>query len=185
MDEVKFGSVPPLAAESHLTIEYDIRKIDLFAAHISVVLRSRLLMLLVAILPTFTIWSTLTSPEVKSQPTAVKVLTAIAIYLAFFALFFFLQTLWALGNILFRKHRGVLGRHTLQITDEGLIERTDVNEAIHKWPGMHKIVSGPKYLYIYVTETNAHMVPKRYFTSHGIEGFEGELRARMAKARSQ
>jgi len=185
MDEVKFGSAPPLAEEAHLTIEYEIRKIDLFAAHISAVIRSRLLMLFIGILPIPMIWSTLTSPEVKGQSIAVKVLTAIVIYLAFLALFFFWQTLWALGSILFRKYRGVLGRHTLQITDEGLIERTDVNEAIHKWAGVHKIVSGPKYLYIYVTELNAHMVPKRYFTSHGIEGFEGELRTRMAKARNQ
>ena len=81
------------------------------------------------------------------------------------------------------QHRGVIGKHTLQITDEGLIERTDVNEAISKWAGLHKVVSGPKYLYIYVTESNAHIVPKRYFPSHGIEGFAAELRSRAAKAR--
>jgi hypothetical protein len=182
MDEVKFGSAQPMSGEAHLTISYEIRKIDLFAAHLFVVFRHRLLMLFIAVLPIPLIWSTLSSADVKTQPMAVKVITAIVIYVAFSSLFFVWQTLWALVNISFRKHRGVLGRHALQITDEGLVERTDVNEAINKWAGLHKIVSGPKYLYIYVTEMNAHMVPKRYFTSHGIEGFEGELRSRIDKA---
>jgi hypothetical protein len=143
MHEVKFGTAQPPPGEAHLTISYEIRKIDLFAAHLFVVFRHRLLMLFIAVLPIPIVWSTLSSAEVKEQPVAVKVITAILLYVAFFSIFFVWQTLWALVNILFRKHRGVLGRHTLQITDEGLVERTDVNEAIHRWAGVHKIVSGP------------------------------------------
>jgi len=182
MDAVKFGSTQPPPGEAHLTIQYEIRKLDLFAAHFYAALRSRILMLLIAVLPIPLIWTTLTGAEAKDASLVAKVITVIAVYVAFASFFFLLQAVAALLNISFRKHRGVLGRHTLQITDEGLIERTDVNEAITKWAGLHKVASGPKYLYIYVTESNAHIVPKRYFTSHGIEGFAGEIRTRMAKA---
>ena len=184
MDAVKFGSAEPPPGEAHLTIQYELRRIDLFASLFFAVFRSRILMLFILVLPIHLVWSTLSGPDMKEQPVAVKIITAILIYAAFFCLFLFWQALWALGNIAFRKYRGVLGQHTLQITDEGLVERTDVNEAIHRWAGLYKIISGPKYLYIYVTETNAHMIPKRCFTAHGIEGFEGEVRNRMARARS-
>jgi len=183
MDAVKFGSAQPPAGEAHLTIQYEIRKIDLFAAHMTILLRNRVLLLIVLLMPLLPVWTTLSNPETKRAPLIAVLVTAVLAYAIFISFFFVLQALFALANIAFKKHRGVIGKHTLQITDEGLIERTDVNEAISKWAGLHKVVSGPKYLYIYVTESNAHIVPKRYFPSHGIEGFAAELRSRAAKAR--
>jgi YcxB-like protein len=184
MGVVTFGSTQPPPGEAHLTIQYELRKTDLFAVNLAVVFRNRMLMLLMAVLPIPLIWSTLSGPEAKALPVAVQVAMAVLIFLAFLIIYLVFMALLILANISFRKHRGVLGQHTLQITDEGLIERTEFNEALHKWAGMHKIISGRKYLYIYFTEFQAHTVPKRYFTSHGIEGFEGELRKRMTNARA-
>ena len=66
-----------------------------------------------------------------------------------------------------KKHQGVLGQHELEMRDEGLIERTEFNESLHRWTGFHRVVSSGGYLYIYVTDRNVHVVPKRSFPSEG------------------
>jgi hypothetical protein len=78
--------------------------------------------------------------------------------------------------LMFKKYRGVLGEHELEVRADGLVERTDVNESLHRWAGFHKIVSTGRYLYIYVTDVNVHIVPRRCFGSEQEEhGFRGEL----------
>jgi hypothetical protein len=81
------------------------------------------------------------------------------------------------------KQRGVVGKHVLQITEQGLVESTDFNESLHKWPSVCRILSLWGYLYIYVSDMNTHQVPKRYFSPQEIADFEGELRARAKQAR--
>jgi hypothetical protein len=77
------------------------------------------------------------------------------------------------------QHRGVLGRHTLEITDEGLRECTDVNETLHRWPGLSRVFSVGGYLFIYLGESTAHFqVPKRGFSPEVFRKFEAELRRR-------
>src|ERR1051325_4422950 len=41
------------------------------------------------------------------------------------------QAVWLFLN----KNRGVLGDHELEIRDDGLLERTSVNESLHRWAG--------------------------------------------------
>jgi hypothetical protein len=66
------------------------------------------------------------------------------------------------------------------------MERTDVNESLHRWAGFHKIVSTGKYLYIYVTDNNAHVVPRRYFGSEQEERlFRDELERHVVAARGR
>jgi len=77
----------------------------------------------------------------------------------------------------------VVGRHVLEITEEGLIERTDYNETLHRWPSIGRILSLCGYLYIYVSDTNAHQVPKGCFSPQEIETFEADLRTRASQAK--
>ena len=37
-----------------------------------------------------------------------------------------------------RPQKGVLGPHTLVLTDEGLIERTEYNETLRRWKGLDR-----------------------------------------------
>jgi len=62
-------------------------------------------------------------------------------------------------------NRGLVGEHLLEVTEAGLIERTDVNESLHRWTGFHKLISTRKYFYIFVTDAIVHVVPKRAFDS--------------------
>jgi hypothetical protein len=75
------------------------------------------------------------------------------------------------------KQRGVVGQHTLEITEPGLSERTAYNENLAKWASIRRLISGRKYLYIYVSDFNYYSVPKRCFARDEIANFEAELRA--------
>jgi len=84
--------------------------------------------------------------------------------------------------VMFKKYRGFLGDHELEIRDEGLVERTDVNESIHRWAGFHKLVTTGRYLYIYVTDHNVHIVPRRYFASEQDQrAFRDEIETHIKK----
>lgn len=81
------------------------------------------------------------------------------------------------------KQRGVVGQHTLEITERGLSERTEYNESLARWASVRRIHSTRRYLYIYVGDFNLHSVPKRCFAREQIAGFEAELRAFAKRGR--
>lgn len=132
----------------------------------------------------FLVWITLRSPEMAERPLRERIFAGI-----FFAIF--LLSALALGQLIFvalwillRKGRGMFGEHELIIREDGLVERTDVNESMHRWTGFHKIVSSGGYLYVFVTDMNVHIVPKRCFTSEEErQSFEQEIEQRMKSSR--
>ena len=113
-------------------------------------------------------------------------------YFSFFVLFFNLIfiCIGSIGGLIpvvlmlfFRKYRGLLGQHELEIRDDGLVERTDVNESLHRWTGFHKVVTTRRFLYIYVTDSNFHIVPKKSFASKpDALLFQSEIEKRMKDA---
>ena len=90
-----------------------------------------------------------------------------------------MQVLWVFLN----KNRGVLGNHDLEIRDEGLVERTNINESMFRWSGLHKLGRSRNYLFIYVTENQAHFVPLRCFSSdEEAKSFQDEIQRRWKAA---
>jgi hypothetical protein len=71
------------------------------------------------------------------------------------------QAVWLLLN----KNRGVVGEHELEIRDDGLLEKSPVNESLHRWAGFHKIGASRNYFFIFVTDNNVQYVPLRCFPS--------------------
>ncbi len=65
----------------------------------------------------------------------------------------------------FTKGDGTLGQHALELNDEFLTETTDVNITSHAWKSVQRVVNAKKFILIYVSPTNAHIVPKRAFAS--------------------
>jgi hypothetical protein len=107
----------------------------------------------------------LRDPEIWSRSVGFKVF-----YVVFLTggVFFFMSVLqiaiqffWMMLN----KNRGVLGAHELEIRDEGLIERTAVNESTHRWSGFHKVSCTRRFLFIFVTDVIVHYVPMSCFPS--------------------
>lgn len=66
---------------------------------------------------------------------------------------------------------GLLGEHTVTIGVEGVRERTAVNEGVHSWNGIHRIVDDKEHIYLFIDTHMAHIIPKGAFAT------ESEARA--------
>jgi hypothetical protein len=85
----------------------------------------------------------------------------------------------------YRKNTGVLGEHEIQLTDWGLIERTDVNQSVHRWPGVGRIVRTADFLIIHVGDAQYLAVPTTAFASvSALDAFEAELHEKHNRAQT-
>ncbi|GAA5444354.1 hypothetical protein Misp06_02540 [Microbulbifer sp. NBRC 101763] len=75
--------------------------------------------------------------------------------------------LWNLGYILLMSNSksGVLGKHEYVITEEGLSESTEANEALIKWSGIDDVKINKNYILVRVNQYLFHMLPRRSFSS--------------------
>ena len=63
------------------------------------------------------------------------------------------------------KNRGVLGEHRLTVTAETITEETAVSQGTWSWIGVPKVSRSSAYVFIYVQQNMAHIVPARSFSS--------------------
>jgi hypothetical protein len=166
------------AARAQLII-YDLTRGDLFIGFLTVILRNRMLQIIVLsflvvseiVVITFGLGSGLfSSAAVGCVFYAVVYCVLLSISLA----------CMSLAMAYLPKERGVVGQHILEITEQGLVERTTFNESMHKWPAICRIVSQFGYLYIYVSYGVYHQVPKRRVPAREMTDFETQLQARIS-----
>ncbi len=80
------------------------------------------------------------------------------------------------------KAKGILGEHTLETTDDGLVEATEYNISMHRWAALRKIKQRNGCLLIYVNDLMAQVVPLRHPLLEGdLEAFVDQLRSRITK----
>jgi hypothetical protein len=159
-------SVPPVIdTVRRTTVRYSITRWDILRWQFYLLIRNRVLIVFLLIVSLGLVWNDLRTPEMSARPVGFKILYAVFFTAAMFCSVGFVTTALTACMVMFKKHRGFLGDHELEIRDDGLIERTDINESVHRWAGFHKIVTTGRYLYIYVTDNNVHIVPRRYFAS--------------------
>ena len=85
-----------------------------------------------------------------------------------------------------RKNHSLLTTHIVEIKDSGLLEETKFNSSLFYWPGLVKVVARPGFIAIYVSSQQAHVIPKRAFSSSAeAERFRVTVLERMQNARSQ
>jgi len=75
--------------------------------------------------------------------------------------------IFSLTQIFFSSNEknGILGKHEYTITDEGLYEKTRVNEGLYKWEGIEEVrIFGP-YILLRISDHLAHIIHKRSFNS--------------------
>jgi hypothetical protein len=76
-----------------------------------------------------------------------------------------------------RTHAAALGEHELELTDSTLIERTPLGESAVELRTIARLVSTEQYTLIYVSDVQAHVIPR-----HGIrEGEYDEFVAAVAQ----
>lgn len=93
-------------------------------------------------------------------------------------------TLMIAAQSILRRDKGVIGEHTLEITDEGLVESTEVNRSLSNWRTPFRIRETRRYVYIYISCGSAHVVPKAKPPLEGsVTEFIAELRSRIENFR--
>jgi hypothetical protein len=173
------SAIPPVINPDH-TITYAVTRWDVFVNWMTVMIRNRLLQIFIPASMVLCVVLRLL-PQLGRESLR-RLLVEAALYcLGFLVFLVIFQAILGLASAFLMPHRGVVGQHTLEITEAGLIERTDVNETLHRWPGVCRITSLFGYLFIYVGENNSHQVPKRAFAPEFIGRFEAEVRARMRR----
>jgi hypothetical protein len=169
--------IDPLKGKS---VKYSLTRGDILRWHLRILIRNRVLIALGLIVSLFIVWKDLHDPALASQSTGFKILYAVFYTVAIFGFVGGATMLMMLLMVMGKKYRGLIGSHELQIHDDGLVERSDFNESLHRWTGFHKVISTKRYLYIYVTDNIVHIVPRRFFSSEQEERtFRDELERRM------
>lgn len=59
------------------------------------------------------------------------------------------------------KNSGLLGRHRMTLTVEGIIDATATGETKVRWSGIQEFKEDTEYLYLYNSSVSAYILPKR------------------------
>jgi hypothetical protein len=163
-----------------MRLEYSLTRFDLFRTGARALLRNRIFWCMAIPLLTITWWSSFNYPETRGQSLTARAIGATGSAVACALVGLLGGSAFIALQSLLRKDRGVLGKHTLDITEGGLLEATDVNSSLHKWGTTFRIRETTNCAYIYVSDTNVHIVPKtRCSSESSVEEFLIELRTRI------
>lgn len=80
----------------------------------------------------------------------------------------------------------ILGDKKFIIEEEGLIEESKTNRNIQKWIGIKAIEENENYLFIFVDNVAAYILPKRYFENKDVyDEFLNEINKRMKGSKKE
>src|SRR5947209_3615051 len=128
------------------TIRYSLTRKDIFRWQVYAVIRNRVVIAFGLIGSSDMVWSDLRTLEMTSRTVSFKIFFAAFLTVFALGLIGFVSILALVFLNISKKHKGLLGEHELEICEGGLVERTDVNESVHRWAGFHKIVTKRRYL---------------------------------------
>ncbi len=181
-------SSPPLLESALDRLRYSITRADIVRGSLRAILYNRALGWYMAVLFTFLSMLTFRDYLAKGTPVGVIAVALVIQLLLVCAIVAAGISLVALLSLHLNKGRGLVGEHELVMTAEGLIERTDVNESLHKWRGLGEVRETGRYFFIRTMEGGGafHIVPK---SRQIIEGdprmFIARLRERKARITSE
>ncbi len=159
-----------------MTIRYLTTRGDLLAANFRSLVHNRFLWAFWTLAIIWLCYGALRAPEVAARGLGYKIGLSLFTAAFHFAMLFSLTFVLVSLMVLLRKNRGVLGEHRLTISPEGLVEATAYNESLNRWSAYHRTVSTKRYLMLYVTEGQFHIVPKRRPLLEGdLAAFEAAL----------
>ena len=169
------STTPPILG-SEVRIVYELTRWDLFLNSMTVVLRNRLLQIIILVALILN-GALILVPQI-GKATPIELLFSVVFLVITFAFMILLfQGIMGIATAYALKQNGVVGEHTLIVTDAGMIERTAFNETLHKWPSILRITPLLGYIYIYVGDHNSHQIPRRCLDPLALESFLSTLRA--------
>lgn len=157
---------------------YTLRRWDLLRTQMHGLARNRVIVAFFIIFSTLLALLELREPGTAAHSLAFKIVFVIVFDAIFVTAMSILTLLFLSIMILIQRHRGVLGEHTLEVTPSGLMERTEFNETLHRWQGLHRVIRTRHYLYLWVTDSMLHSVPMRSFESEeAVRAFQLAIEA--------
>jgi hypothetical protein len=166
-----------------MKIRYDNTRWELIKGQWQMMRFNRALRYFLAALGAFILYSSYTYSEVQDKSVAFRVFYAV--FYLFFALGLGLLGGLAVSalSILLGKGKGLVGEHQLALTEEGLEESTAFNRSLNTWSGIRCIKETGTFYFLFVTENNAHLVPKKKPLIEGdLATFIEEFNRRMKNA---
>jgi len=80
--------------------------------------------------------------------------------------------------------KGSICEHVVQISEEGIFEKTDVNERKDKWFGVQRIAVENDYAFIYVGANQAHIIPRKRIIEGNLDEFIETAKSYWQKGKS-
>ena len=164
------------------TIRYSLTHKDVFAFNFRAMTRSRLIQVILILLVIGIGYNGVFAPIPGNHPQpSVAVRIAATIIMELVALVFMaaLQSAFLFLLIWTKRFKGLIGEHELTLTDAGMVSKSSNSETTRNWNSLFRIASTRNYLFMYVNETSAMIVPKRYFASAAeAASFEQIIRER-------
>ncbi len=102
---------------------------------------------------------------VSTESANVRIVTFFLFAIGMTVVLFTVTALIASVSYVPSKNRGVLGEHRLTLTAETLTEETPVSKGTWSWAGIPKVSRTSAYVFIYIQQNAAHIVPTRSFPS--------------------
>jgi hypothetical protein len=123
----------------------------------------------------------------SSYPLGARIASVFIEIVLFYLIFLFWTVV--VGEYMFRRsvpqgaNNGVLGWHQLTLGEREIVERTNVNEGRHMWEGIDRIEQDASYIYLFITNNQAHIIPKHSFENKfHAEDFYARATALKARA---
>jgi hypothetical protein len=166
-----------------MRIRFSLTRFDLFKARTAALMSSRPLQVLLLLIAAFSGFSGFTAESAASKTVGYRIFSASLQIFIVLGFGFCCATLLNAWLSFTAKAKGVIGEHTIEVTDEGLLETTDYNTSLHRWSGFHKMKQSSGFLWIYVTETMAHIVPlERPLLEGDLSLFVDQVRSKFSDA---
>lgn len=178
-------STTPTPNESiQYRVVYNLTRADIFRIHFYMLLRSKWILGMWAVLMSLLIWNDLHGEALADTSAAYKVFYALVIFIIYATALLLVLAVIVLSKVLFSRMTGVVCEHEIELREDGIHERTAVDESLHRWSAFHKLVVRPTYVYLMVSDTKGHAIPRRAFKSQLVmDVFCQVVRERAAAAR--
>lgn len=80
------------------------------------------------------------------------------------------------------KNKGLIGPHELEITEQDLVERTQVGERHTQWSAIDGVSTTPGHTFIFLSALEAHVIPRTTILDGNYEDFVNEVKKRTTVA---
>lgn len=95
----------------------------------------------------------------------IRIATGIIVEIVILSVMAGLGMLFSILPLISKRNRTFHTDHTLTLDESGLTEATPYNTSVYKWKAIQKIVQTKKYLFLYVAQQMAHVIPRRAVSS--------------------